>query len=202
MAESAIFQESDRLELIKGEIIEMSPVGTRHASCVNKLNQLLAKKLPTETIVSVQNPIVLSNNSEPQPDLVILKYRSDFYANEHPKPEEILLLIEVSDSSIEYDQSIKIPLYAENQISEVWLVNLNNNCVEIHQKPYQNYYQSIQKLSASRTQDLADVSRMLGLADETKLIQIQIRAIVKQYLANAEEDLESLIILGKLEIGR
>ena len=191
MAELAIFQERDRVELIKGEIIEMSPVGTRHASCVNKLNQLLGKKLPQETIISVQNPIVLTNNSEPQPDLVILKYRPDFYANEHPHPEDILLLIEVSDSSIEYDQNVKIPLYAENQISEVWLVNLNDNCVEIHQKRYQNYYQSIQKLSASRTQDLADVSRMLGLADETKLIQI--RAIVKQYLANVEEDLESLI---------
>ena len=148
MAESAIFQESDRLELIKGEIIEMSPVGTRHASCVNKLNQLLGKKLPSETIISVQNPIVLTNNSEPQPDLVILKYRPDFYANEHPHPEDILLLIEVSDSSIDYDKNVKIPLYAENKISEVWLVNLNDNCVEIHQKPYQNYYQIIQKLSS------------------------------------------------------
>jgi len=148
MAELAIFQESDRLELIKGEIIEMSPVGTRHAACVNRLNQLLGKKLPSETIISVQNPIVLTNNSEPQPDLVILKYRQDFYANQHPHPEDILLLIEVSDSSIDYDKNVKIPLYAENQISEVWLVNLNDNSVEIYQKPYRNYYQSIQKLSA------------------------------------------------------
>lgn len=160
MAESAIFQESDRLELIRGEIIEMSPVGTRHASCVNKLNQLLAKKLPTETIVSVQNPIVLTNNSEPQPDLVILKYRPDFYANEHPHPEDILLLIEVSDSSIEYDQNVKIPLYAENKISEVWLVNLNDNCVEIYQKPYQNYYQNIQKLSAINIISLSNFSEI------------------------------------------
>ena len=96
----------------------------------------------------MQNPIVLTNNSEPQPDLVILKYRPDFYADEHPHPEDILLLIEVSDSSIDYDKNVKIPLYAENQISEVWLVNLNDNSVEIHQKPRQNYYQSIQKLSS------------------------------------------------------
>jgi len=148
MAESAIFQESDRLELIKGEIIEMSPVGLRHASCVKKLNYLLTKKLGDQIILGVQDPIVLTNNSEPQPDLVILKYRPDFYANEHPHPQDILLLIEVSDSSIDYDKNVKIPLYAENQISEVWLVNLNDNCVEIHQKPYQNYYQSIQKLSS------------------------------------------------------
>jgi Uma2 family endonuclease len=148
MAESAIFQESDRLELIKGEIIEMSPVGLRHASCVKKLNYLLTKKLGDQIILGVQDPIKLNNDSEPQPDLVILKYRPDFYADEHPKPEDILLLIEVSDSSIDYDKNVKIPLYAENKISEVWLVNLNDNCVEIHQKPYQNYYQSIQKLSA------------------------------------------------------
>ena len=147
MSELGLFQEGDRLELIKGEIIEMSPVGWKHASCVKRLNHLLMKKLGDQVIVGVQDPIQLDNNSEPQPDLVLLKPRSDFYANKHPQAKDILLLIEVSDSSLEYDRTVKIPLYAENQIGEVWLVDLNASCLEIYRKPYQNYYQNIQKLS-------------------------------------------------------
>jgi Uma2 family endonuclease len=147
MSELGLFPEGDRLELIKGEIIEMSPVGLKHASCVKRLNHLFMKKLGDQVIVGVQDPIQLEDNSEPQPDLVLLKPRSDFYGNEHPQPKDILLLIEVSDSSLEYDRTVKIPLYAENQISEVWLVDLNESCLEIYRKPYQNYYQNTQKLS-------------------------------------------------------
>jgi len=147
MSELGLFPEGDRLELIKGEIIEMSPVGWKHASCVKRLNHLFMKKMGDQVIVGVQDPIQLDNNSEPQPDLVLLKPRSDFYGNEHPQPKDILLLIEVSDSSLEYDRTVKIPLYAENKISEVWLVDLNESCLEIYRKPYQNYYQNIQKLS-------------------------------------------------------
>lgn len=148
MAELAIFPEDERLELINGEIIEMSPVGLRHASCVKRLNHLLMRKLGDRVIIGVQDPIQLNDHSEPQPDLVLLKLRPDFYSLEHPKPKDILLLIEVADSSIDYDRNTKIPLYAKNQICEVWLVDLNYNCIEIYQKPYQNYYQSIQKLSS------------------------------------------------------
>ena len=147
MSELGLFKEGDRLELIKGEVIEMSPVGWKHASCVKRLNHLLMKKLGDQVIVGVQDPIQLEDNSEPQPDLVLLKPRSDFYANKHPQAKDILLLIEVSDSSLEYDRTVKIPLYAENQISEVWLVDLNESCLEIYRKPYQNYYQNTQKLS-------------------------------------------------------
>jgi Uma2 family endonuclease len=147
MSELGLFKEGDRLELIKGEIIEMSPVGLKHASCVKRLNHLFMKKLGDQVIVGVQDPIQLEDNSEPQPDLVLLKPRSDFYANKHPQAKDILLLIEVSDSSLEYDRTVKIPLYAENQISEVWLVDLNESCLEIYRKPYQNYYQNTQKLS-------------------------------------------------------
>jgi Uma2 family endonuclease len=147
MSELGLFKEGDRLELIKGEIIEMSPVGLKHASCVKRLNHLFMKKLGDQVIVGVQDPIQLEDNSEPQPDLVLLKPRSDFYANKHPQAKDILLLIEVSDSSLEYDRTVKIPLYAENQIGEVWLVDLNASCLEIYRKPYQNYYQNIQKLS-------------------------------------------------------
>ncbi len=156
MAELGLFQEDNpkeicytkRLELIKGEIFEMSPVGFKHASCVKKLNYLLMKKLSDKVILGVQDPIKLKDNTEPQPDLVLLKPRPDFYIREHPQPEDIFLLIEVADSSINYDREVKLPLYAENKIHEVWLIDLNKKILEVHQNPYNNYYQNIQKLSS------------------------------------------------------
>ncbi|PHV63009.1 Uma2 family endonuclease [Cyanobacterium aponinum] len=145
---SGVLKEDYLIELINGEIFEMSPVGFRHASCVNKLNQLLSLKLGNKAIISIQNPIKLNDNSEPQPDIVLLKPRHDFYANQHPTVEDIFLLIEVADSSIEYDRTFKIPIYAENKVQEVWLVDLNQNLLEVYQNPQINYYQSIKKLSS------------------------------------------------------
>ncbi len=144
---SGVLREDYLIELIEGEIFEMSPVGFRHASCVNRLNQLLSLKLGDKAIISVQNPIKLNDNSEPQPDLVLLKPRDDFYATQHPTPEDIFLLIEVADSSIEFDRTFKIPIYAENKIEEVWLVDLNQNLLEVYQNPQKNYYQNITKLA-------------------------------------------------------
>ncbi|MBD2395112.1 Uma2 family endonuclease [Cyanobacterium aponinum FACHB-4101] len=145
---SGVLKEDYLIELINGEIFEMSPVGFRHASCVNKLNQLLSLKLGNKAIISIQNPIKLNDNSEPQPDIVLLKPRHDFYANQHPTVEDIFLLIEVADSSIEYDRTFKIPIYAENKVQEVWLVDLNQNLLEVYQNPQTNYYQNIKKLSS------------------------------------------------------
>jgi Uma2 family endonuclease len=147
MINLGILKEDQLIELIKGEIVEMSPVGLKHASCVKKLNYLFYEHLGNQAIIGVQDPIKLNDNSEPQPDLVLLKPREDFYATQHPQPEDILLLIEVADSSIEYDRNIKLPLYAENKIREVWLIDVNQKYVEVYQKPYQNYYQNMQKLS-------------------------------------------------------
>ena len=154
MSDMGIFDYSDHLELIKGEIIQMSPIGSKHASCINKLNRMLNQKLVDEVIISIQNPIKLEDDSEPQPDVVLLKYRSDFYAEEHPKFSDILLLIEVADSSINYDRNVKIPLYAENKINQVWLIDLNEEYLEIYNNPESNYYRNMQKLSRKDTINL------------------------------------------------
>jgi len=116
---SGVLKEDYLIELINGEIFEMSPVGFKHASCVKKINYLFAEKLGSKVIIGVQDPIKLNNNSEPQPDIVLLKPRKDFYANDHPTVEDIFLLIEVADSSIDYDRTFKIPIYAENKVQEV-----------------------------------------------------------------------------------
>jgi Uma2 family endonuclease len=123
MLDSEILTERDRVELIRGEIIRMSPIGRRHAACVNRLNDLLQKKLGIRALVSIQNPVELDDNSEPQPDVVLLRRKNDYYESGHPQAEDILLLIEVADTTVESDREIKIPTYAGYGIVEVWLAN-------------------------------------------------------------------------------
>ncbi|WP_066381173.1 MULTISPECIES: Uma2 family endonuclease [unclassified Anabaena] len=150
MVESGILTEDERVELIRGEIIEMSPIGTKHAACVNRLINLLAQLLGKRVIVSAQNPVTLNNNSEPQPDVVLLKPRDDFYATAHPQPQDIFLLIEVADSTVLYDREEKIPLYAEANIIEVCLVDINAQVVEVYQQPTATGYQNIKTFSGGQ----------------------------------------------------
>ncbi|MGK7946154.1 MAG: Uma2 family endonuclease [Microcystaceae cyanobacterium] len=145
MAETGILTPQDQVELIRGEIIAMSPIGLRHAACVKRLNDFLNYQLHNLAIISVQDPIQLNDISQPQPDLVLLKPRADFYESQIPKPSDVYLLIEVSDSSLDYDQTVKLPLYAENKIPEVWMVNLNNKTLEVYRQPQNNNYQVQQK---------------------------------------------------------
>lgn len=147
MVDSGILNEDDRVELIRGEIIEMSPIGKQHAACVAKLSQLLTLALVNRAIVWAQNPIKLSDSSEPQPDVALLKPREDFYYSAQPQPQDIFLLIEVADSTIKYDREVKIPLYAEEGIGEVWLVDLNERSVEVYREVTKDGYKNVQKLS-------------------------------------------------------
>jgi Uma2 family endonuclease len=144
MVESGILKEDDRVELIRGEIVEMSPIGTKHAACVMRLIALLSKKLSDRAIVNVQNPIELNNFSEPQPDVTLLQPREDFYESSHPQASDIFLIIEVADTTVKYDREIKIPLYAEDNITEVWLIDLNQQCIEVYRNPTSNGYQNLQ----------------------------------------------------------
>jgi len=144
MAEVGILSEDDHVELIEGEIIKMAPIGSRHAGCVTRLNVLFNNLVVGKTaLVNVQNPVRLNDFSEPQPDISLLKLRNDFYSNSHPTPADVLLIIEVGDTSIEYDQNIKIPLYATSLIPEVWLVNLVKDTVEIYREPRDRMYREV-----------------------------------------------------------
>lgn len=147
MAETGILKEDDRLELLKGELVKMSPIGTRHAACVNRLLKLFSQRVGDMAIVAVQNPIRLNDNSEPQPDLTILQPRADFYATAHPQPGEILLLIEVADTTADFDRAVKIPLYAQNQITEVWLVDITAQTLELFREPTPTGYKYQQQLT-------------------------------------------------------
>jgi Uma2 family endonuclease len=145
MSEAGILTEDDRVELVEGEIIEMSPIGRRHAACVDRLTELLSERLRRRAIIRVQNPIVLNDYSEPQPDVALLKRRDDFYEQSLPTPEDVLLVIEVSDTTLEYDRQIKAPLYARAGIAEVWIINLMDGQVEIYSQPAGGAYQGLRQ---------------------------------------------------------
>jgi Uma2 family endonuclease len=151
MGETGIFSEDDRVELIEGEIFEMSPIGRRHAACVDRLTELFSEQLQRRAIIRVQNPIVLNDYSEPQPDVALLKRREDFYAQSLPIPGDVLLIIEVADTTLEYDRQIKAPLYARAGIAEVWIVNLADEQVEIYSQPANGAYQSQRQAGRGET---------------------------------------------------
>lgn len=142
MAEAGILGEDDRVELIEGEIVQMTPIGIRHASCVKRLIALFTRRLSTRTIVCAQDPIHLGEHTEPQPDIVLAKPCDDYYKSSHPTPDDIFLIIEVADSSIEYDRQNKIPIYGRCGIPESWLVDLNRKMIEIYTMPSEEGYRN------------------------------------------------------------
>jgi Uma2 family endonuclease len=147
MGEAGIFTEDARVELIEGELFDMPPIGSGHASVVMIFIHLLTRAVGDLAIVGAQTPIVLGEESEPQPDILLLKPRDDFYASSHPTPEDVLLLIEVADSSTYYDRSIKVPLYARYGIAEAWLIDLPHRRLEVYRtpKPEHAVYQHLEQ---------------------------------------------------------
>ena len=143
LRETGFFKEDDRVELLDGEIIAMSPIGPKHAGCVIRLITYLSRKVGRHALVNAQNPVWLNEYSEPQPDIALLKPREDFYMNSHPTPEDTLVAIEVADSTLEGDRQIKLPKYAQAGVPEFWLVDLVNNRIEVHALPNEGVYQEI-----------------------------------------------------------
>jgi Uma2 family endonuclease len=140
MAETNILTEDEHVELIDGELFDMAPIGSFHAGLVTRLSRLLINKLADQAIVTVQNPLYLSEFSAPEPDISVLKPRADDYMQSLPTAEDVLLLIEVADTSLYYDRSIKLPLYAKHQIPEVWLIDVKEKRLDIYQQPDKDYY--------------------------------------------------------------
>jgi Uma2 family endonuclease len=147
MAEVGILKPTDRVELIRGEIVEMSPPGRRHRAFVDNLTSLLTPALAGRAIVSVQNPVVLSNDTEPQPDLQILRRRPVPYKEREAFSEDTLLFIEVAETSLRYDRSTKLRLYAAAGIPEYWVVDCAAEAVEIHRAPHADGYRDVLRMT-------------------------------------------------------
>ena len=155
MGEVGILGEDDRVELIRGEIVEMSPIGRRHRAFVGNLNQLLATRLSGRAIIWMQNPVVLTDDSEPQPDIAVLRQRS--YKEREADAEDVYALIEVADSSLAYDRTTKMRLYAESSIAEYWVVDCTAESVEIHRTPSPDGYRDVRLVAGSATVTLQAV---------------------------------------------
>lgn len=140
MAEAGILDEDDRVELIEGELVAMSPIGNYHHGTVNKLTHALVQAVGERAVVSVQGPVRLDEFNEPQPDFALLKPRADFYQDAHRVTADVLLLIEVADSSLNYDRAVKRALYAHHNIPEFWVVNLSGGEIELFQEPKDGDY--------------------------------------------------------------
>jgi Uma2 family endonuclease len=136
------FGENQRVELIEGEIVDMSPIGERHAACVNRLTKMLVRQVADDGIVQVQGPVRTSQLSEPLADFAVLKYRADFYSTGKPGPHDVLLLIEVADSTRAFDLGTKALLYARSAIPEYWLFDLGGDVVHVMTSPAPDGYQS------------------------------------------------------------
>ena len=151
MAEVGILKPTDRVELIRGEIIETSPPGRRHRAFVDNLTQLLVVRLTGRGIVSVQNPVVLSNDTEPQPDLAIIHRRPVPYKEREAFAEDALLLIEVAETSLSYDRTTKLRLYAEAGIPEYWVVDCAAESIEIYRTPGAGGYREVSRITGAPT---------------------------------------------------
>jgi Uma2 family endonuclease len=166
MAVAGILAEDDRVELISGDIVTMPPIGSQHAGCVRELTRLLLRGLGDRAIVSPQNPILLDDASEPQPDVAVLRSHSGGYRSAHPRPADVLLVIEVADTSVDYDRQVKLPLYARAGIPEAWLVRLQDASLEVHRNPSATGYQEMRTLRAGdRVSLLAFPDLALAIAD-------------------------------------
>ncbi len=151
MIDAGFFIGNSDYELIEGEITKKMTQGDYHISCINRLTRLFSRHYNDDFILSVQNAVVISAISEPEPDVTLLKFREDFYASGKAAAEDVLLLIEVSDSTVKYDRTVKTRLYAEAEIGEVWLVNLPRQILEVYSQPANGKYKVVEKYEKNQT---------------------------------------------------
>ena len=149
MGDAGIFGEVERMELIEGEVVQVNPIGSRHAACVRVLTRLLGRSLGDEFLLDVQNPIGLREGLEPQPDLAVV--RAQDYGDSLPGPEDALLLIEVSDTTLSYDRNVKLPLYARAGIAEGWILDLANQAIERHNESSETGYGRMERVGRGRS---------------------------------------------------
>ena len=166
MTETGIFTEDDRVELIDGEVRAMSPIGPRHAAIVKWLNALISRQVADRAILSVQDPIQLTDYTEPQPDLAVLRVHEDFYVQWHPVPADVLVVVEVVETSLEYDREEKVSRYAQVRIPEVWLLDVERETVTQYTQPDGTRYREEHTLQRGHILVAATVSNLQLALDD------------------------------------
>jgi Uma2 family endonuclease len=151
MANAGILTEDDRVELLDGQIVPTSPIGPRHAGCVDDITRLFIRLAGDAVVVRVRNPVVIERYNEPEPDVVVARARPDRYRRAHPTPADVLLIVEVADTTIRQDRGFKVPLYAAAGIPEVWIVDLPADRIEVYRLPNAGAYGERQTLGREAT---------------------------------------------------
>ena len=165
MAEVGLLTEDSRVELIDGAIIEMAPIGSEHSGYNNHLLSFLSYSLYGKAVVSGQNPVVLGGYEEPQPDIALLRWREDYYRAAHPHAKDVLLLIEIADTTLRYDRDVKVPLYAKNGIPEVWLLDVQGRQLEIYRQPLHGDYRQRDTRRTGQIAPLLCAEALIDLAE-------------------------------------
>ena len=165
MGEVGLLNEDSRVELIDGEIMEMAPIGSEHGGKVNRFIYLFSKIFGDKAIIAAQNPVILGGYGEPQPDVAVLRWREDYYERAHPHAEDVLLIIEVSDSTLRYDRDVKVPLYANHGIPEVWLLDLQQKQLEIYREPTRGQYRQRECRRAGTLAPILSPDAVIDLAE-------------------------------------
>lgn len=166
LGEANIFPPESRVQLINGEILDMPPIGFNHAGHLNRLSKLLTRLMPNDLVPSVQNPLQLGDLSEPMPDFMLLKPDPDFYTTRHPTAADVLLLVEIADTSLKFDQTEKLKLYALHAIPEYWLMNLVDLCLEVYREPNGDCYAQKTTLRQGDSVALAQIPELnIHIAD-------------------------------------
>lgn len=164
MGQAGVFAHDVRLELMEGEIVEMAPIGSAHAAVVRTLAELLRPE-EGKFILSVQDPLILAERSAPQPDLMLLKWREDRYYTAHPRVEDVLLLVEVADTTRDFDLTVKVPLYAQSGVPEVWVVDIVQHDMHVFREPAPRGYVSRLKLPVEGCIAADALGRTIRVAD-------------------------------------
>jgi Uma2 family endonuclease len=154
MAETGVLRRDARVELLDGKIIDMSPIGSTHAGTVKRFIRIFTKLARDRWVISAQDPLRLDDHSEPEPDFMLLKPSADDYTRRHPKPDEVFLLVEVADASLDYDREEKLPAYGHAGVTEVWIVNLRDPSLEVYREPHFAGYGSKTVLNAGEKASL------------------------------------------------
>lgn len=157
MAESGILQPDERTELIKGVIYKMSPPNPPHAGCVDTLAEMLTEMGQGATQVKSQNPLHVSGDSEPEPDIALVKARADKYRKRHPTPSDAFLVVEVSDSTLSSDRREKVPMYAEANVQVLWIVDIQGEAIEVYTNPAQGQYTKFERIGRGRTLEVPGI---------------------------------------------
>jgi Uma2 family endonuclease len=168
MAEAGLFAEDQRVELIDGEIIDMPPMGSRHAGTLEQLASMLSAAIEERAIVRQQLPVRLGDDSEPQPDIAVVKARSDHYKASHPTAADVLLLVEISDTTLRYDRDVKLELYAQRGVAEVWIVDLQGGRAQFNRMPANGKYTEV---SVTDAPGITSVALLSGTVVDLSLLR-------------------------------